>query len=398
MYSPKIIAAKAAAIESKYPIKLKEYSVAEVETWVDKLKDLIHPESSEAKPRLTRALHTHEQDFITNEIFMCKISYPYWAPRYAFIKYDKGGVRRIKLSESQEMLLSVLGTLEESGKPAKIINLKARQVYASTFSETVITHKVMNTPGITAIVASDEPKKSEFMFNMMERVYNHMPFYLKPHKKFHVKGSQLFFDELDSLIDVDSGNKTVGGIGQGMTVHNGHLSELATWNNTDQITQDLIPALLSGENPATFFIMESTANGKWGAWYEWWKAAKNKEFYGFVPVFIPWWAMTEKYSAAPDEGWGPSERVMKLALQLKMTKGVELNRKQMFWWDQNYVSFKAANRLHDFYAEYASDDQEAFQLAGNTVFDTEKLNDLMREAKSQTAAVYELQERQVLKV
>lgn len=738
MYSTKIIAAKAAQLEAAFPLKLKEYSVEEIEYWVDRLKQLIHPDSTENKPRLVRDLHEDEQNFIANEIAMTKISYPYWAPRYAFIKYDKGGVRRLRFAESQEMLLSVLATLEESGKPAKILNLKARQVFSSTFSETVITHKVMNTAGITSVVASDEPNKSEFMFNMMERIYDNLPFYLKPHKKFRVKGSQLYFDKLDSLIDVDSGNKKVGGIGQGMaqpldslivtptgfvkfgeldindeiigvdgkphlvtniypqglldtyrvtfsdstsaeccedhlwrvlsakdrnrkrngkvlplkeisknlhgkrgqanyfipisktvefkevnlpfdaylmgvllgdgglttkscvkftagteelvgrvkevlpknlkvrylskfdyaitstdrnntvlrglqelkihglgskekyipdlykyssikdrealiqglldtdgsitnnsidfystaerladdfievvqslggiankkkrnydnkgwikskgiifvvrvipskefmpfrisrkankykgrvkypptrsikaveyvgkknmqcilvdapdslyltnsyivthnTIHSGHLSELATWNNTSQITADLLPAVMSGESTNTFFIIESTANGKHGALYEWWKAAKRKKFYGFVPVFIPWWIMTEKYATEPEDGWGPSDRVTKLMLQIKQTKGIQLNRKQMFWWDTNYASYKEGDKLHEFFAEYASDDQEAFQLAGKTVFDTEKLNDMLRRAKTWPMGVYQVEERLAIK-
>ncbi len=365
--------------------------------WVDRLNKLIHPDSTDIKPRLVRNLQPDEKTFVANEIAMCKISYPYWCPRYCFIKLDKGGVDRLVFKESQEMLLSVLGKLEEAGTPAKIINLKARQVYSSTFSESVLTHKSMMTSGITSVVASDEPDKSEFLFNMMERIYDNLPFYLKPRRKYRVKGSQLYFDQLDSLIDVDSGNKRVGGIGQGLTIHNGHISELATWNNTDQITADIIPAILSGESPKTFFIVEFTANGKHGSAYQFWRSARRKQFYGFVPVFIPWWVMTEKYASEPETGWGPSDRVIKLAAQIKMTKGRELTRKQMYWWDTNYSSYKAQNKLNDFFAEYASDDQEAFQLAGRTVFDTEKLNDLLRLAKNRTSAIYELQEKMVLK-
>ena len=237
MYSKKIIAAKAAAIERSYPIALKEHTVAEVAAWVDRLATLIHPDSTVNKPKLVRTLHEDELKFVANETFLCKISYPYWAERYAFIKLDKGGIARLKFKESQEMLLSVLATLEEAGQPAKIMNLKARQVYSSTFSETVLTHKAINTPGITCVVASDEPDKSEFLFNMMERIYDNLPFYLKPKRKYRVKGSQLYFDSLDSLIDVDSGNKRVGGIGQLLSTflasvppHSAHPRQTSTLN------------------------------------------------------------------------------------------------------------------------------------------------------------------------
>lgn len=395
MYSPLIIKAKATAIESQYPIKLREYTPAEVTEWVERLKTLIHPDSSETNPKLVRPLQADEQNFVSNEVFMCKISYPYWATRYAYIKSDKGGLIRIKFWESQEMLLSAISALEEAQKPILLINLKARQIGASTISETVLTHKVTNNHGITSLVASDEPSKSEFLFNMMERVFDHLPFYLKPHRKYQVKGTQLVFDQLDSHIFVDSGNKRSGGIGQGMTIHCGHLSELATWNNPEMITEDLIPALLSGASPNTFFIMESTAKGKSGSWFDWWKAAKRRKFHGFIPIFIPWWSIREKYSTEPELGWTPSERVMKMALVLKTAGKTELNRKQMFWWDSTYESYKEEDRLDAFFAEYASDDHEAFQLSGRTVFPIEKLNDLLRQSKTEERAVYEVQERMV---
>jgi hypothetical protein len=393
MYSEKVIRRKATALEAIYPIKLKEHTLAEIDYWVERLKQLVHPDSTENSPKLVRALHPDEQQFVSNEIFMCKISYPYWAQRYAWIKGDKGGLVRLKFWESQEMLLATIATLEESGQPILIINLKARQVGASTLSETVMTHKVTNGHGITSLVASDEPAKSGFLFNMMERVYEHLPYYLKPHRKYHEKGLQLVFDQLDSHIFVDSGNKRAGGIGQGMTVHCGHLSELATWNNTIMITQDLIPAVLSGASSNTFFIMESTANGKSGDWYQWWKAAKRKRFHDFVPVFIPWWKIQEKYASEPSLGWSPSDRVIMLASIIKSNKGYELTRKQMYWWDKTYASYKENDRLNEFFAEYASDDQEAFQLAGKTVFPLEKINDMIRIAKERSCALYELQEK-----
>ncbi len=393
MYSPLIIKKKAQLLESLSPLQLKEHSLQEVDEWLDKLKPLVHPDSTERNPKLVRNLREDEAQFVQNEIAMCKISYPYWATRYAYIKKDKGGMERLKFWESQDMLLSTIGKLEENGQPILIINLKARQVGASTLSETIMTHKVTNNHGITSLVSSDEPSKSEFLFNMMGRVLDNLPFYLKPHRKYEVKGTQLVFDQLDSHIFVDSGNKRSGGIGQGMTVHCGHLSELATWNNPEMVTEDLLPAVLSGASPNTFFILESTAKGRSGSWYDWWKAAKRKRFHGFIPVFIPWWAIKEKYAAEPILGWTPSDRVMKQYMALKQTGKCELTRKQMYWWDQTYMSYKEEDRLDAFFAEYASDDNEAFQLSGRTVFDTEKLNDLLRMAKTHDRVYYELQSK-----
>ena len=52
MYSPKIIAAKATAIEATYPIKLKELGINEVAEWIDRLNLLVHPDSTPNNPKL----------------------------------------------------------------------------------------------------------------------------------------------------------------------------------------------------------------------------------------------------------------------------------------------------------------------------------------------------------
>src|SRR5437867_4521401 len=105
MYSPKVITAKAKAIESNHKVALKQYSVAEVDEWLTRLNSLVHQDASPGRPQLVRKLTAEEQRFVDNEILMCKISYKYWAERYAWIKTDKGGIARLKLWESQEMLI-----------------------------------------------------------------------------------------------------------------------------------------------------------------------------------------------------------------------------------------------------------------------------------------------------
>jgi hypothetical protein len=215
MYSPKIIASKATQVESAFPISLKEHSPTEVDEWVARIGSALDPNSSKDNPKLRRDLTLEEKNFITNEVFMTKISYPYWATRYAMIKGDKGGLVKMSFWESQELMLKVIGEMEEAGQPILIMNLKSRQVGSSTLSETVLCHKSMTQHGFNSLVAADEPNQSAFLFNMMLRVHDSLPFWLRPHIEHRVKGTELFFNDLDSAIFVDSGNKRIGGIGQG---------------------------------------------------------------------------------------------------------------------------------------------------------------------------------------
>lgn len=391
MYSPKIIAQKATSLESQLPVRLKEHSVAEVVTMVEQINSARDRQDA---TKLRRPLTEAEKLFIHNEILLCGISYPYWATRYAMIKADKGGLTRIRFWESQDLMLGVIAEMEEAGLPIKIVNLKARQIGASTLWETLLAHKCMNRNGYNSLIAADEPQQSHYLFSMMLRIYDSLPFWLQPHVGGRVKGTELFFDKLDSAIYVDSGNKRVGGLGQGKTIMSGHLSEIATWENAGQVTEDLVPSLLSGESPHTIFVLESTARG-YNHWHDWWKAARDDQFFGFRPVFIPWYAITEKYAAPPPSGWGPSDQVQLVWASLK-TRGVELTRKQMYWWDKTYASYKKLNKLNNFYAEYASDEAEAFQLSGTSVFSTELIQQLRQKAMARTlgsAAVYNIEER-----
>lgn len=391
-YSSASIAAAAAHLESVLPLRLTEHSLAEVDGWLERINSSVKIDDA---GRITqrRALEEDEKNFIANELAMSKINFPYYATRYVWIRRDKGGDVRFRFWESQELMLKAISQLEDAQLPIFLLNLKARQVGSSTLSEAILTHKVLTTPSITSLLAADEAKQSEFLFNMMERVFNHLPFWMRPNRLYHVKGSHMFFDKMDSNVLVDVGNKRDGNVGQGKALHCGHLSELATWQNPEMVSEDLIPAILSAASPASFWIFESTAKGKMSHWRDWWMAAKRGRFHGFVPVFIPWWIISEKYAAEPVAGWVPSERVERLARTLQLRKGVTISRKQRYWWDRTYESYKEENRLNAFFAEYASDDEEAFQLTGKSVFPIETIQDLRRRAMERTLITYEFQER-----
>jgi hypothetical protein len=393
MYSPKVTAKKVAEVEKSFSINLTEHSLAEVDDWNHRLSKLVHPDSTDKTPQLIRPMNDEEKAFVVNELMMIRINYPYWATRYAFIRDHKGGETRIKFWESQQFMLDTIGALEEQNKPILLLNLKARQIGSSTISESILTHKVITTQGITSMLAADEPGQSEFLFNMMERIYDHLPFWMKPHRKYQVKGTQMFFDELDSNILVDSGNKRVGGLGQGKAIHCGHLSELSTWENPEQVTEDLFPAIMSAVSPNTFFILESTAKGRVNHFRDWWIAAKKKRFHGFTPIFIPWYAIKEKYQADPIPDWLPTTRSLEMAKALLVTHNVSLTKKQLYWWEKTYESYKEENRLNAFFAEYCADDEEAFQLSGRSVFPIEVVQDLRRKAMTRCFTPYQFEEK-----
>ena len=109
MYSQKVIARKALELESAFPITLKEHTLDEVDEWTARLNKLVHPDSTPTNFKgLVKPMSEEEKAWVSNEIMMCRINYPYWATHYGWIRNDKGGEVRIKFWESQEMMLNII--------------------------------------------------------------------------------------------------------------------------------------------------------------------------------------------------------------------------------------------------------------------------------------------------
>ena len=75
MYSPLVINKLAAKIEGAMPIKLREYSLAEVDEWVERMQ-LLQEQTGKQTWKLKRPLSEEEQMFKLNEQLMCKINFP----------------------------------------------------------------------------------------------------------------------------------------------------------------------------------------------------------------------------------------------------------------------------------------------------------------------------------
>lgn len=182
---------------------------------------LLEPVWDPDKGQLRRELTDAEIKWIAGETMRCSVDFRYCATRYFRIKGETPGELPLwdHPWESQEIILAKMAALQETERERRdgilLATLKARQEGASTVYELVMTHKAIFTPGFTATLAADVPEQSEYLFNMMERAYEHLPWWLKPHREYHVKGSQMWFDQLDSLVVVNHGNKPSGDIGKG---------------------------------------------------------------------------------------------------------------------------------------------------------------------------------------
>ncbi|MHC4734606.1 MAG: hypothetical protein ACYTDW_09125 [Planctomycetota bacterium] len=379
MYHADVIADRVQNLEKAFEVDLVEHPVDLIREFRGRLQHAV-----DAKSNLVRDLSSEELTFIHNERLMSKASFEYWAERYAFINKQGAEVGPMyPLWESQRLILSRIADLEKrsyfddhpDGVLANI--LKARQLGASTISECMGAHRATTQMNIFGLVAADVPEQSGFTFDMLERVVEHLPWYMKPKVTDHVKNTEIAFDT-GSHVWVGSGKSTRGTVGKrgqlgrGKTLSYVHLTELSTWEDTDQIDEALLPTVHI--HPRNLVLFESTAKGRHNWWHGHWNQSKL-DIGRFTPIFIPWYAEKSRYWLPAPIDWYPKAETIAHAKRCEETgprwmgRSVRLTRNQLFWYETTREALEEKGRLYAFLEEYCADDEEAFQYAGYGVFD-----------------------------
>jgi hypothetical protein len=150
--------------------------------------------------------------------------------------------------------------------------------------------------------------------------------------------------------------------GRGLTVQNLHCSEVARWRGDARATL----AGLLATMPATGgeVVLESTAQGAHGCFYEEWMGAEAN---GWVRHFFPWW-WEASYKREPGEDAASEEE-----RALVETHG--LTREQIAFRRRLQRQFGVLARQ-----EYPENADDCFLASGHCVFDVEAIERRLREA------------------
>jgi hypothetical protein len=375
----------------------KDYSPAEVDEWVEQLRPVYDP----LKNILLRSLTVEEEAFVRHELSRCKADFRYWLSRYAWIKNKHAQLIRVTPTHVQELLLQRIAKEElrsvtgRSGDGILLASLKARQLGVSTVSECIICHRVFFYGNITGLIASDVDDHTMNLYEMCIRLLENLPWWMVPRSDntdldYRPKNKLISFHDQDSLIRFSSGKNMQGGQGQekgslgtGSTPHLAHVSEFALWMNAEQVYDALLPSIPM--SPKTFVIIESTAKGRGNAWHEAWVRAK-KGLGRLVPVFFPFYTDPNDYRLPSPSDWIANDDTVAFAERVRATSHVwlgsthTLSRDQMYWYERTKAEYREARMLYKFLAEYAADDESAFQASTVGVFPSELIEDMRNKA------------------
>lgn len=383
---------------------LHPHTIDQVISAVDHLSSLFDPSTGDPVRPLTPAEH----DYITNEMLLSSVDFPYWAERYAYVELDnvRGGIGRLRLWGSQRLLLNEIALLEEEnwamyddqverGYTEDMIRVpgiciilhKARQLGATTFAQCLLVHRAIFSMNLFCLIATVDDDKMVKLFEKTERLFEHLPRWMQPKVKSKTKTHGYKFDELDVEIARQEGSQK-GGLGQGSTPSVVHLTEVSAWPDpTENLQNHLFKAL--PWSLRTLIILESTAQGEGNWWQHFFESVrKAPKSSRWRSVFVPWYAERGKYRLPAPPDWQPrrdtkehARRVWETSIEfMRDDKGqplrVMLDRDQMYWYEISKDEAVRDGVLNLFLLNYPSTPEESFRATNRSPFKAEVLDRL----------------------
>lgn len=292
-----------------------------------------------------------------------KSDYKLYAENVLNIRTKSGEIKPFKLNQSQIYLHEKIEDMRERTGKVRVVVLKGRQQGMSTYTEGRFYWRTTMNRGKQAFILTHESEATTNLFTMTKRYHelNTATVGGTPLKPDTGKdaANALHFDKIDSGFKVGTaGNKAVG---RGSTIQFLHGSEVAFWPNAEEHLKGLLQAIPDQDD--TEIILESTANGVGGVYYDYVMDAKEGKG-EYELIFIPWYWQDEYKKVLP-----PDFTLTQEESQLKSL--YSLTDEQLNWRREKIYELKGVD---SFKQEYPFTVEEAFLFSGRGAFDTNWLN------------------------
>lgn len=312
------------------------------------------------------------------------------------IQTEDGRLVPFEFNEVQKLLHEIIKDIRKNNRLIRCIILKARREGVSTWVTGRFYWKTSMNKNRYAMIIAHEPEAKDFLFNMVKRYHNHCPEEFKPEDKYNNKAILEFNNAtgtgLDSAIRVGCAGKE--DFGSGMKIDFLHISELSKWDKN--VATPLLTSVMQtvpNENSSEI-IIESTAKGIGGEFYDrYWKAKYRYDIYldennkpafkctinpradafnEFHAIFIPYFVF-EKYKLPVSEDFKLTDE------EIQLKELYNLSDEHLVWrrW---CIANRCNGSVDIFKQEYPMNDIEAFLSSGASLFDSNKLLELKKNA------------------
>lgn len=281
-----------------------------------------------------------------------------YAPNCLKIKTKAGTIVPFTLNRAQRYVHERIEEQKKQTGKVRALILKARQQGFSTYIAGRYYHRASLNGGTSVFILTHEQPATDNLFNMVARYHEHTP--LRPSTG-AANAKELLFNKLDSGYSVaTAGQKAVG---RSKTVQMFHGSEVAFWPNAGDHFAGVMQAI--PDLPGTEVVLESTANGIVGEFYERWQDAEAG-IGDYIAIFVPWF-WSEEYRRVVPEGFTLRTEKMQgediSEAEYAELHGIDLG--QMVWRRAKIAELKDPML---FMQEYPATSDEAFQATGHDSF------------------------------
>ena len=287
-----------------------------------------------------------------------------WIERNLWIRDKAGAEVPFRLNGVQRRLDATLEDLRHRGKLPRLIILKARQEGVSTWMEGRVYEAVRRNPGLAALIIGNEMENSDHLYEMFRLFYHRDPSPLDLERS--NRKELRFARPHASHVLVSTAEKAHAGTGHTNQVL--HISELSKWPRAQETMLSLLQTL--PRLPNTLGVIESTAFGASGYFYDLWHDAE-KGLNEWTPVFLAWFDLPEyqmPVGAYPLDRLGQEPRYNVYPNQetmLRDTLGVTV---EQLTWRRWAIDNLCGGDAELFMQEYPATALEAFLVSGRPRF------------------------------
>ena len=287
--------------------------------------------------------------------------------------------------------------------PCRILALKPRQKGSSTVTAALVYHHCRRFKA-RAVQIADRLSNSNNLFAITKRYAENDDFpWATTWKATATAASIARRGRLWSRIDRDTAENPRAG--RSWTLQVLHVSEAAHFPNVgEKSAEKTMLSLLNAlaDVPESVAVVETTANGCGGWFYEHWLGAVQFDRFtagqrgnGWIKIFAPWFEFSD--SRLKEDARGreiPADPGT--ALDAREERGVHLYRwdREQIAWRRQTIAQKCGGRTDLFDQEYPEDEQSAFLTSGRPRFSIEGLAQLRSMQNRMTAQTGFLRRRE----
>jgi hypothetical protein len=279
-------------------------------------------------------------------------------------------------------------------KRVRAIILKARQEGVSTKVAARFFRHANLWAGYKALIIANAVENAEAIFGIYERYHDNLPPELQPEITTKATRRSIAYAHDSELTIRPASDKNAG---RASTIRDLHCSEIAFWPLGQQ-RETWVSATSAVPEYGSEIIVESTANGAGGLFYELWEKSQDPDS-GWIGIFLPWWIheeydCTSEYPVTRPELEliaGAPDDFEKQALGEGIPwegKNYVLPLSRLAWRRRKIISQFGGDPVtlgkdatRDFQQEFPATAEEAFIASGATYFDEDEVRNLARETR-----------------